>query len=186
MRECERLVAQRAHAQMLADHGQTTMPQRGIFAVTVPGTVAGWGALREKFGTLPMSTLLAPAIRAAEEGFPVMEITAGHWRGSEEFLRSEPEAARTFLIDGHAPHAGEIFRNPALAASLKRIAEHGPAGYYEGATAEAIVTASRERGGTFTRRTSRNSAPSGPNRSRPRIAAGASMKSARTRRASPR
>jgi gamma-glutamyltranspeptidase/glutathione hydrolase len=137
--------------EWIAEHGKATvMPQRGIFSVTVPGVVAGWGALREKFGTLPMSTLLAPAIRTAEEGFPVMEITAAHWRNSEQLLRGDAEAAKTFLVDGRAPRAGEIFRNPALASSLRRIAEHGPAGYYEGETAEAIVAVSREHGGTFT------------------------------------
>jgi gamma-glutamyltranspeptidase/glutathione hydrolase len=136
--------------QLLADQDLGSMPQRGIYSVTVPGVVAGWGALREKFGTLPMSTLLAPAIRAAEEGFPVMEITAGHWQASQSSLRSDPEAAKTFLIDGHAPRAGELFRNPALAASLRRIAKDGLSGFYDGETAEAILTLSRQQGGTFT------------------------------------
>jgi gamma-glutamyltranspeptidase / glutathione hydrolase len=126
------------------------MPQRGIHSVTVPGVVAGWGALREKFGTLPMSTLLAPAINYAEEGFPVAEVTAGHWHASEELLRAEPEAAKTFLIGNHAPRAGQVFRNPALASSLRRIAARGTAGFYEGETAEAILALSKEHGGTFT------------------------------------
>jgi len=136
--------------EFLAQHGQRAMPSHGIYAVTVPGCVAGWAALREKFGTLPLSTLLAPAIRTAEEGFPLAEITAGHWRASQNFLRENAESARTYLPGGQAPRAGEIFKNPALAKSLRRIAEKGAAGFYEGETAEAILAVSREHGGTFT------------------------------------
>ena len=135
--------------QFLSDRGLTEMPQQGIFSVTVPGAVAGWGALREKFGTMSFAQLLDPAVRTAEEGFPVMEMTARIWAGSEAWLRDIPEAAKTWLIDGHAPRAGEIFKNPALAASLRRIAGHGRAGFYEGETARAIATASPEASGVI-------------------------------------
>ena len=135
--------------QFLADRGFTQMPQTGIFTVTVPGAVAGWDALREKFGTLPFAQLLEPAARIAEEGFPVMEVTARIWAGSEAWLREIPEAAKTWLIDGHAPKAGELFKNPALAASLRKIAENGRAGFYEGDTARAIATASPEASGVI-------------------------------------
>ena len=133
----------------LADRGMIEMPQKGIFSVTVPGAVAGWDALREKFGTMSFAQLLEPAIRTAEDGFPVMEMTAGIWAGSEAWLRECPEAAKTWLIDGHAPRAGELFKNPSLAASLRRIAEHGRAGFYEGETARAIATASPEASGVI-------------------------------------
>jgi gamma-glutamyltranspeptidase / glutathione hydrolase len=136
--------------EFLAQKGHETMPPRGVFSITVPGAVAGWDALREKFGTLPMSTLLAPAIRLADEGFPVTEITAGHWRTSQPLLSGDPEATKTFLPGGEPPRAGELFRNPALAKSLQRIAARGAVGFYEGETAEAILALSRERGGTFT------------------------------------
>jgi gamma-glutamyltranspeptidase / glutathione hydrolase len=134
----------------LRGNGMTTMPQRGAHAVTVPGVVAGWHAMRERFGRLPMRDLLAPAIHYANEGFPVAEITAGLWSQSHALLAAEPEAARTFLLDGRAPVPGAIFRNPNLARSLGRIGEHGRDGYYRGPVAEAIVAVLRERGSPMT------------------------------------
>lgn len=134
----------------LRGKGVTTMPQRGPQAVTVPGVVAGWHAMRERFGRLPMRDLLAPAIHYAGEGFPVAEITAGLWSQSHALLAAEPEAARTFLLDGRTPAPGAIFRNANLARSLGRIAEHGRDGYYRGPVAEAIVAVLRERGSPMT------------------------------------
>ncbi len=136
--------------EFLAAKGIKEMPQRGIHSVTVPGAVAGWAAMRERFGTLPFSTLLAPAIFYAENGVPINEVTARLWRGSTRMLAANPNAAATFLIDGHTPAAGEIFRNPDLAASLRRIAAKGRDGYYQGPTAEAIVAISKELGGAMT------------------------------------
>jgi len=126
------------------------MPQRGPFTVTVPGVVAGWDALQKRFGVLPLATSLAPAIFHAEQGFPVMEITAGLWARSEKFLGEHPNSRATFLVDGRAPVAGQIFRNPDLARSLRRIAEQGRDGYYKGATAQAIADIVREQGGAMT------------------------------------
>src|SRR5207245_10685060 len=126
------------------------MPQRGPSTVTVPGVVAGWDALRKRFGALPFSMSLAPAIFHAENGFPLMEITAGLWTRSEKLLGEHPNSRATFLVDGRAPGAGQIFRNPALARSLRRIAEQGRDGFYKGPTAQAIVDVVRERGGVMT------------------------------------
>jgi gamma-glutamyltranspeptidase/glutathione hydrolase len=126
------------------------MPQRGVYSVTVPGAVAGWDALHQRFGTLPFSTLLAPAIYYAENGFPVNQITAGLWSHSVEMLRSHPDSASTFLIHGESPEFGQVFRNPDLANSLRRIAEHGRDGYYKGPTADAIVAIDKEFGGVMT------------------------------------
>jgi gamma-glutamyltranspeptidase/glutathione hydrolase len=136
--------------EFLAAQGITEMPQHGIHSVTVPGVVAGWAALRERLGTLPFSTILAPAIAYAAEGFPVAEVTAGLWNRSLPLLSAHPNSASTFLMDGRAPRAGEVFRNLDLAGSLRRIVEKGRDGYYTGPTAEAIVAISRELGGTFT------------------------------------
>jgi gamma-glutamyltranspeptidase/glutathione hydrolase len=136
--------------EVLAEQGIDEMPYRGIHAVTVPGVVAGWAAIRDRFGTLPFSTILAPAIHYAENGFPVAEITAGLWSRSQRMLASDPSAAETFLIEGETPEPGQIFRNPDLAATLTRIADQGRAGFYQGRTAEAIVAASDARGGTMT------------------------------------
>jgi len=136
--------------EFLAAKGITTMPERGIHSVTVPGAVAGWTALRERFGTMPFSTLLAPAIYYAQNGVPINQVTSGLWSHSLKMLSATPSAAETFLIDGHTPRFGEVFRNPNLAASLRRVAEKGRDGYYKGATAEAIVAASRQLGGAMT------------------------------------
>src|SRR5229473_2620546 len=73
--------------------GISTMPQTGIHAVTVPGAVDAWWMLSGRFGRLSIAEVLAPAIRIAEEGFPVPEITAAEWAGSETFLRGDSEAA---------------------------------------------------------------------------------------------
>jgi gamma-glutamyltranspeptidase / glutathione hydrolase len=135
----------------LAAKGITEMPQRGIYSVTVPGVAAGWDAMRTRFGTKPFSELLAPAIYYAENGFPLSETIARSWNGSEKMLLAHPNSSHTYLIDGkRAPKAGEVFRNPDLAGSLRLIAEKGRDGYYRGKTAEAIVAISREQGGTFT------------------------------------
>ncbi|MFO7895078.1 MAG: gamma-glutamyltransferase [Longimicrobiales bacterium] len=136
--------------ELLAERGINEMPYRGIHAVTVPGVVGGWAAIRDRFGTLPFSTLLAPAIHYAEHGFPVAEITAGLWSRSQRMLASDPSSAETFLIDAGTPAPGQIFRNPNLARTLTRIAEQGRAGFYQGATADSIVAASDARGGTMT------------------------------------
>ncbi|MCU0648696.1 MAG: gamma-glutamyltransferase [Gemmatimonadaceae bacterium] len=137
-------------AELLRTKGMTGMPQRGVYSVTVPGAVAGWHAMRERFGTLPFATILAPALYYAEQGFPLTEVIAGGWRRSQTFLASHPNSAETFLPGGKAPGAGEVFRNPALASTLRRIAERGRDGYYTGPTAQAIVDILRENGGTMT------------------------------------
>ncbi len=139
------------NVDFLASKGITEMPQRGIYSVTVPGVAAGWDAMRSRFGTKPFSELLAPAIWYAENGFPVSERIASSWAGSVKMHSAHPNSRKTYLIDGErAPKAGEIFRNPDLAGSLRLIAEKGHDGYYRGKTAEAIVAISQEQGGTFT------------------------------------
>jgi len=135
----------------LAAKGIKEMPQRGIYSVTVPGVVAGWDAMRSKFGTKPFAELLAPAIYYAENGFPLSENIARSWGNSVKMHSQHPNSQKTYLIEGtRAPKAGEVFRNPDLAGSLRLIAAEGRDGYYKGKTAEAILTISREQGGTMT------------------------------------
>ncbi len=138
-----------ASAEALKARGLRQMPHRGIHTVTVPGAVAGWDALRERFGTKPMSELLAPAIYYAEHGFPVSEVIAAHWTSSVPMLSEHPNAAGTFLVDGRAPRHGELWRNPDLGASLRLIARDGKAAFYEGDIARAILAISAEQGGTL-------------------------------------
>ena len=136
-------------AAVLKSQGHTHMPQGGIHTVTVPGAVGGWEALRTKLGSMPLSQLLAPAIGYAEEGFPVSDVIAAHWATLADKLAAEPHAAATYLPNGRAPRGGELFRNPDLARSLRLVAADGPAGFYQGPTADAILATSRERGGAM-------------------------------------
>jgi len=123
------------------------LPPFHTHTVTVPGACAGWFDLIEKHGSLSMAEILAPAIRLAEEGFPVMPITAKSWqRGAERQLKSAPNG-HELTIDGRGPNAGEIFRNPGLARTFKAIAEGGKSAYYQGSIAEAIVSVLEEAGG---------------------------------------
>jgi gamma-glutamyltranspeptidase/glutathione hydrolase len=133
----------------LAGLGVDRMPSTGIHSVTVPGTVAGWHAMRTRFGRLPLAELLAPAIHYAEHGFPVTDVIAERWPRWHEKLSADPYAAAIYLPGGRAPIAGELFSNRDLASSLRLVAERGPAGFYEGPTADAILRTSRRHGGTM-------------------------------------
>jgi len=144
---------------VLKARGFASMPLDGIHSVTVPGAVAGWQALHTRFGRVSLADVLAPAISYAREGFPVSDIIAARWAMLAEKLAADPGAARTYLSNGRAPRAGEVFRNPDLASSLKAIADRGAAGFYEGGIAEAILAASRERGGCLTAADLREYAP---------------------------
>ncbi len=136
--------------EFLRSLGHEEMPFRGIHSVTVPGAVAGWQALSDRLGKLALDEVLAPAIFYAENGFPLSEVIAGGWARSEKLLSAHPNSAETFLVDGRAPAAGEVFRNPDLAQTLKRVAAEGRNGFYEGATAKAIVELSDAEGGSLT------------------------------------
>ena len=137
-------------AEVLRVRGIGAMPFRSVETITVPGAVAGWDAMRSRFGRLGFDRLLAPAIRYAEEGFPVAEVTARMWHAAEPLLREQNAAAATYLPAGRAPEEGEPFRNPDLARSLKRIADKGRDGFYRGPTADAIVALVTGLGGTMT------------------------------------
>jgi len=129
--------------------GTASMPQTGILSVTVPGAVAAWALLAERFGRLPLSDLLWPAVQIADEGFPVPEITAAEWASAQALLRADAEAARVFLPDGRAPSAGTIFTNPDLAASYRAIALEGRDAFYRGGIARRIASCSRRRQGAI-------------------------------------
>ena len=134
-------------SEFLKSKGLTDMPQSGIQSVTVPGVVDGWDKLVNRFGRKKLSHLLAPAIRCAEEGFPVTEIFSSYWVASEKKLRGDTNAAATYLPNNRAPRPGEIFRNPELAWSLKQVAARGRKAFYEGEIARRILACSKARGG---------------------------------------
>jgi gamma-glutamyltranspeptidase/glutathione hydrolase len=135
--------------EFLKNKGLKGMPQSGIDSVTVPGAVDGWDKLLGRFGRKKLSDVLAPAIRYAEEGFPVTEIFSSYWVESERKLLRDTNATRTFLKNGHAPRPGEMFRNPDLAWSLRQVASHGRKAFYEGEIAKRILATSQELGGSM-------------------------------------
>lgn len=114
------------------------IPISGPLAWSVPGCVSGWHDLHQRYGKLPWADLFAPAIRLAEDGYPVAPVIAGYWKNAEENLAQTPDAAATFLVDGKAPVAGDVFRNPRLAATYRLIAEKGANEFYHGAIAREI------------------------------------------------
>jgi gamma-glutamyltranspeptidase/glutathione hydrolase len=121
------------------------IPSMGSLPITVPGTVDGWGALHDKFGKLSLADDLAPAIAYARNGFPVSQLIAMYWKGNmaafernKAMIEELDNARATYLIDGHAPAEGEVFRNPDLANTLSKIAQGGRDAYYKGEIAHTI------------------------------------------------
>jgi gamma-glutamyltranspeptidase / glutathione hydrolase len=137
-------------ADYLRTRGDTAMPSRGIHAVTVPGAVNGWEKLLKRFGTKTFADVLAPAIAYAEGGFPVGEVVSVYWKDSERALRADAPSAKTFLIDGRLPQAGETFRNPELAWSYRQLAAAGKSAFYTGPISTRILATSKSLGGTMT------------------------------------
>jgi gamma-glutamyltranspeptidase/glutathione hydrolase len=137
------------HAYFASRHGGQ-IPKRGWDSVTVPGAIAGWAALHEKFGRLPFGDLLAPAIELAERGHGVATIVNQKWTAAVPELQSQPGFAEAFMPRGRAPAVGERFRFPEAAATLRRIAETRGRDFYEGATAQALVAHARDHGGSMT------------------------------------
>ena len=130
--------------------GDAIMPKRGIQTVTVPGAVDGWFALNKRFGKKTMAELLEPAIRYADEGFPITEMIAGRWIAATSLMKRHGPAVTTFYPRAVVPKIGEVFRNPDLARSLRMIAREGRDAFYKGGIAESIVALSEEQGGKMT------------------------------------
>jgi gamma-glutamyltranspeptidase/glutathione hydrolase len=130
--------------------GSKAIPSSGMHAVTVPGAVAGWSKLHERYGKLSWSRILAPAIHYAESGFPVSDIIAAQWKRSEGRLSASSAAARDLLADGKAPSHGDVMRFPLLARTLQRIAEDGRDVFYRGEIAQRIVEYSSTHDGMLT------------------------------------
>ena len=136
--------------ERLKREGSTELPPYHPYTITVPGACAGWFDLIEKHGTKSMSEILAPAIRLAEEGFPVAPLTSYFWqRGAGRQLKSALNGIE-LTMDGHAPQAGEIFKNPGLAHTFKRIAEGGKQAFYQGEIGEALANVIQQAGGCLT------------------------------------
>jgi len=139
-------------AELLKQRGLNSIPDRGPLAWSVPGCVDGWDQLLKRFGTKSLGDVLAPAIRYAEHGFPVSEIISADWVEDEAMIKERPSMAATYLVNGHAPRHGEMFRNPAIAATYHLLAEGGRDAFYRGEIARRIVAYSEKVGGLFTMR----------------------------------
>lgn len=124
-----------------------TVPSHGVLPISVPGAVDGWYELHNKFGKTPMADLLAPSIRYAEEGFPLTELIAYYWKYADRFEAVPGAAYETWMPGGVAPKKGEIFKNPDLARTYRRIAEGGRDAFYKGAIADEIDAFMRANGG---------------------------------------
>jgi len=130
--------------------GHTAFPRRGWESVTVPGAVSAWVDLSEKFGKLPFETLFEPAIEYAENGFLVSPVIAELWRLGAEELKNQPGFAECFMPGGRAPAAGELFRAPGHAYSLRLIAQTRGEAFYRGELAQRIAVFAREHNAVLT------------------------------------
>ncbi len=132
------------------ENNYSKIPAYGPLPVSVPGCVDGWFELHERFGSLEMQKLLAPAISYAENGFPVTELVAYYMQLTSKRFRSYPNFTETYCINGNAPQKGDVFKNPDLANTLKTIALKGRKGFYEGPVAKTIAQFIKEQGGFLT------------------------------------
>ena len=127
--------------------GIEKIPALGPLPVSVPGAVDGWFELHERYGKLPMSEVLAPAIRYARDGFPLSEVIAFYWGRNANALKDYPGFAEVFMPGGKAPVKGEMFRNPRLADTYERLGKEGRDVFYKGDMARAIADYLAENGG---------------------------------------
>src|SRR5215470_2283924 len=135
--------------EFLHKAGLRDMPQEGVHSITVPGAVDGWQKLADKFARKKLAEDLAPAIRTAQDGFPVPEWAAAYWGPETDRLRGDQAASAVYLPNDRAPRVGEVFRNPDLAWSLQQIAAHGRDAFYKGEIATKILDAIKRHGGTM-------------------------------------
>lgn len=127
--------------------GLSEIPKFGPLPVSVPGAVDGWFMLSERFGSLPMQNLLAPAISYARNGFPVSELIAYYFSVNQQRIGQYPGFEQTFTTNGNTPKKGEIFKNPALANTYEKIATGGRDAFYKGDIARTIGAFMKQQGG---------------------------------------
>ena len=130
--------------------GSSTPPKRGMDAVTVPGAVASWTAMSERFGKLPFADLMQPAIEIAERGYLLTPVVQQKWEAATPELQGLPGFANAFLPWGRAPNVGELFQFKAAAKGLRAIAASKGKALYGGEIAEAICRFSQANGGSHT------------------------------------
>ena len=129
--------------------GYTEMPATGIHAATVPGAIDAWDCALKRFGTRTLAQSLAPAIEFAAEGYPVTPVIASVWKNYEALLSRFECSSQHLLVNGSAPRAGTLHRQPALAKTLEAIASGGRDAFYLGPSAQEIVAFSDSIDGLF-------------------------------------
>ena len=133
----------------ITNKGLDAIPPYGPLPVTVPGAVAGWVELHKKFGLMDFNLLFKNAIEYAEKGFPVTEVVAYYLKLSSENFINYPNFKKTWMPDGKIPSKGEIFKNPNLASTYKKIASSYGEDFYKGSIANEIVNFINNQGGYF-------------------------------------
>ena len=124
------------------------IPATGPLPVSVPGCVDGWFELHSKFGKMPMTEILAPSIKYAEEGFPVTELIAYYLKVSvNRYMKQFPNVKETYTNNGKVPEKGDLFRNPFLADTYRKIGHQGRDAFYKGEIAATITKFIKEQGG---------------------------------------
>jgi gamma-glutamyltranspeptidase/glutathione hydrolase len=136
--------------QHFRDIGMEGIPYLGPLTVSVPGAVDGWYELHGRYGRLPMPELLQPAIDYADEGFPVTQFIADLWQENSESRKDFAGFQEVYMPGGEAPKTGDVFRNPNLADTYRKIAEGGRDAFYKGEIADVIDAYMAEQGGFLT------------------------------------
>lgn len=124
--------------------------ENGPWSAGIPGLPAAFVHIAETYGALPLSQSLAPAIRIAEEGFPVYARFARGYQSRRAVMERYPGTRAVFLADGRAPQEGDVFRQPDLARTLRALAAHGFDGFYRGEVAASLVAGVNAEGGLWT------------------------------------
>lgn len=133
--------------EYFTEKGYEKIPAYGPLPVSVPGCVDGWFEMHGMFGVLPMEDILSPAINYARKGFPVTELIAFYMKSGTANLKRFPNIEDVYMPGGKAPQKGDIFKNPALANTLEKIAKGGRDEFYKGSIARVIDEFIKEQGG---------------------------------------
>ncbi len=130
--------------------GMKSIPVRGLLPVTVPGAVDGWFEAHSRYGKLPLSAVLGPAIQYARKGYPISHLLSFKIQEAAAELTRHPFSKSLFLPQGKAPRPGDLLTNPGLASSLEKIAREGRDVFYQGEIAREIIRYAEENGGLLT------------------------------------
>jgi gamma-glutamyltranspeptidase / glutathione hydrolase len=138
-------------ADFVRSQGHTTMPTLGPLTITVPGSLRGWQLALERWGSLGLDRLLRQPIDYATNGFPVSQRIAGAWQRSQAKMSAHSDSKRVWVPGGRTPQAGELFRNPEFAQTLRTLAADGYDSFYTGQIAAQIVNCVQTAGGLLSR-----------------------------------